>query len=372
MSSTGRRQLPTSMAGVGLILALVLAGCGSGDEDGQTKSQPTSAGDLQSLVEKAEAEGEVTFYGTPGEDKVREWVKGFESKYDIDVNIYRAPSSDIFSRFSQEEQVGQHKADLVTLSVPAYISQIADKGWLAEYSPSAKDKFQQDTIIEGNAYPLYITTNAIAWNTKNVTPDEVEDLRDNGYHALLEPKWTDKVGVVSAAAGGPQVSMYGEIAADPELGWDYLEKLAAQNPGVFESSVPLISNALAAGEYPVAFPAPDTILVPAIDDGASIEFFYPNPTTSSAHYMFISANAPHSAAARLFMEWATSLEAQTSIANISGGLVAHADWVDKRSIAEQDWYQAPEEINVKWATDPEFQADVKEITERWLDTFGNG
>lgn len=368
MLTAQRRRLKVSLPAAGLALVLALSACGGGGE--QKEPQPTSAGDMQSLVKKAKKEGEVTFYGTPGESKVRQWVKAFESKYDIKVNIYRAPSSDVFNRFSQEEQADRHKADLVTVSVPAYINQMSKKGWVADYAPKDKDKFPEDAAIAGNAYPLYITTNAIAWNTDNVSKADVANLRKNGYQELLNPKWKGKVGVVSAAAGGPQVSIYGEIADDSNLGWGYLESLAAQNPAVYESSVPLISNALAAGEYPVAFPAADTILAPEIAKGTNIEFFYPTPTTSSSHYMFISENAPHSAAARLFMEWATSVEGQSSIADISGGVVAHEGWVDKRPITKQEWYEAPEDINLDWERDPKFQDRVESITNRWLKTFG--
>ena len=364
------RLLPPAF-GCALVLMLALAGCGSGGNDEPTLSMPSSVDDLEELVEQAEDEGSVTFYGTPDEDKVREWVKAFESEYDIDVNIYRAPSSDVFRRFGQEEQAGQHQADLVTMSVPDYISQATEQQWVADYSPQSSEYFAEDMRIAENAYPLYISTNAIAWNTNEVTEQEAQSLRESGYDALLNPKWKGRIGVVSAAAGGPQVSMYGAIAKDPSLGWEYLEDLAAQDPAVFESSVPLISNALSAGEYPVAFPAPDSILAPAITDGSPLKFFYPTPTTSSAHYMFISSNAPHPAAARLFMEWATTVEAQTSIANISGGLVAHSEWQDERPIAREEWYQSPEDINVAWATDAEFQDQVEEITERWLGIFGN-
>ena len=362
-------------AGAALIAVGSLAACsGTGGGDATppstaSSSETTSPDQMDALIAAAKKEGSITFYGTPEEAKVTAWVKDFTDQYGITVNIYRAPSVDVYQRFSQEESAGRHEADLVTLSVPNYITDATNKGWALDYTPQTADTFKKDFVGEGRAFPLYVTTHAIAWNTDKVSSADSKAIIKDPYKAMLDPKYKGHIALVTAAAGGGQMSTYYNIVNNPDLGQDYLEKLAKQDPIVVTSAVTMASD-LAAGEYWIAFPSSDTTVWPQIQDGAPLEFSYTPNADSSTHQMFISANAPHPNAARLFMEWATSAKAQTSIANISGGAVATSLWKDDRELIKEPWYKAPDQLSMEWATDPGFTNGVEELTNNWLTTFG--
>src|SRR5690606_37786883 len=89
------------------------------------------------------------------------------------------------------------------------------------------------------------------------------------------------------------------------------------------------------------------------------------------HQFFVSANAPHRAAARLFLEWGTSLKAQDALAGESGGLVGHTEWEDRRPINKKSWYQPPAKgIDVAWQDGPS-QDESDKFIEEWLKRLGS-
>jgi ABC-type Fe3+ transport system substrate-binding protein len=83
----------------------------------------------------------------------------------------------------------------------------------------------------------------------------------------------------------------------------------------------------------------------------------------------ISANAPHPAAVRLFMEWATSDEALTSLAAITQGTPCRAGIPDNRSAAKQPWYKKPTNLDLNWSIDPAESAAQATFLTQWAKVF---
>ncbi|MDE3078171.1 MAG: extracellular solute-binding protein, partial [Chloroflexota bacterium] len=216
--------------------------------------------------------------------------------------------------------------------------------------------------------PMYLTTQVIMWNSDRVSAPDQQDIRQHGLDALLNPKWKGQIAVTTAEAGGGQLGGYYQIIQDPKYGWAYLEKLAAQNTKVYQSSITLAAD-MVAGEFALGVGGSDTVAWPQISKGAPLGFAYYGDTISSEQAMFISSHAPHPSAARLFMEWGTSLPAQEQMAEISGGLISHSDWHDTRTITKKDWYTAPKKLDYAWASDPQFNKDADSIVRRWVSLF---
>lgn len=357
------------------ILALLLAACGGDDGSGEaegvaTKTGPLTGDEFDELVTDAKDEGKLTLYSVPGEETMRAWVSGFEDEYGIDVEIYRATVSDIYRRFTEESAAGQHQADVVSMSVPSYIEESVDEGWAVPLETRDYKNFPAELVTEDAGYPLYAVITSIAWNEDEVSDDLASRLESGDYKALLDDELRDRVGIVGPTAGGTQLGTHKAIVDDSNLGWDYLEDLEANGAAQFESSVPFVANDLSSGEYAAGIGVPDAVAIPGIYEGAPIRVAYPEPAPASTHQFFLSANAPNSAAGRLFMEWGTTVEAQSSLADISGGLVAHKKWKDNRKITQEDWYTAPPNgIDVAWQSGLS-QDDSDEFIQEWLDRLG--
>lgn len=355
-------------------LALASTGCGmvgGGNKPAPTKREgPLTDAQFKSLVDDAKAEGKLTFYTVPGEETMRAWVKPFQDQYGIQVEFYRATVSDIYRRFTEESSRNRHLADVVSMSVPAYIQEAVDKGWAVQYRTRSYGDLDPRLITAEAGYPMYAVITSIAWNEKEVSPALQERLRTGDYTALLSEELNKRVGIVSPAAGGSQLGAHVAIVNDRRLGWSFLERLHAAGAPVFESSVPFTANDLASGEYAAGIAVPDAVAIPRIYEGAPIQLSYPQPAPASMHQFFLSANAPHRAAARLFLEWGTTLEAQDSLARISGGLVGHRKWRDQREIRKKSWYKAPPGgIDVAWQENLTLQ-ESDEFIEEWLDRLG--
>ncbi|AKS33783.1 ABC transporter substrate-binding protein [Mycolicibacterium goodii] len=359
------------------VSAITLATSGCGVLMGGTKNMqpakregPLSDSDFESLVKEARAEGSVTLYCVPGEETMRAWVRDFEEKYDIQVDIYRATVSDIYRRFGEESNAGRHLADVVSMSVPSYIQDSVDQGWAVQYRTRTHDDLDPTLIAAEAGYPMYAVITAIAWNETAVEPALQERLVQGDYTALQDPQLRGRVGIVGPTAGGTQLGTHLAIVDDPHLGWDYLEKLKSSGAAVFESAVPFVANDLSAGEYAAGIGVPDSVAIPRIYEGAPVRIGYPDPAPSSMHQFFVSANAPHAAAGRLMLEWGTTLEAQTSLAEISGGLVGHRRWRDQRPIRAESWYRPPANgIDIAWQQKLG-RDDSDKFIQEWLDRIG--
>lgn len=366
------------VTGIGA-LALLLAGCGGNEaaesaaagSSGEAMAKgPLTDDEFDKLVADAQDEGKVTLYSTPGEETMRAWVSGFEEEYGIEVEIYRATVSDINRRFAEESQAGQHLADVVSMSVPSYIEEAVDAGWAIPLRTRSHENIDPKLITADAGYPLYAVITSIAWNENEVSDELAERLEAGDYEALLDEELQDRVGIVAPTAGGMQLGAHMAIVDDSDLSWDYLDALVANGAVVFESSVPFVANDLSSGEYAAGIGIPDSVAIPRIYEGAPIRIGYPEPAPASMHQFFLSANAPNSAAGRLFLEWGTSLEAQSSLAQISGGLVAHEKWKDDREITTTDWYRPPADgIDVAWL-EGLGQDESDDAIQEWLDHMG--
>jgi iron(III) transport system substrate-binding protein len=365
------------VAGVATLIAMaaLLSACGgsssSADTDGFGSATSTSKQDMSALVAAAKKEGHLTFYGVAAEDKMEQWVAPFEKQYGIKVKIYRGTASEVQQRFSQESQAGRGIADVVDTSVPDAITSDLKSGWVAKYTPQSASAFPSKLVTGDAAYPMYADVAAIAWNTDKVSPSLAAKIRSEGYQALLDSSVKGPVGIVSPAAGGMQLAENMAIVNDPHLGWNFFTKLKAAGGAVFNTSVSFVADQLTTGEYPIGIGIPDAVVAPAIASGAPLEFAFPPNTPASLQRFFISAKAPDPAAARLFLEWGTGLQAQSSLAQISGGMVARTDWKDTRSIHSQPWYVAPANgLDTAWET-ASTAGQQQSFTQEWLDKVGH-
>ncbi|MBC7279195.1 hypothetical protein, partial [Nocardioides sp.] len=89
-------------------VVLALSGCGSssGESDESAPVDAESAGGMEELVKKAQAEGEVSLYAGTTESATTAWAKAFTEKYGIEVKLYRDGSSTLYQKWAQETQGG--------------------------------------------------------------------------------------------------------------------------------------------------------------------------------------------------------------------------------------------------------------------------
>lgn len=342
----------------------------TGDDGGDGEG---SADEMDELIAAAQEEGEVLIYTAPGEATIEAWTEPFTEEFGIDVITSGGNSREVHQTWAQETQAGQHFADVVIHSLPLLFMEADEQGWVADYVPSESGSYPEGAKVEGKIYPAFSALNTFAWNAEQITDEERDMLMEDGMDALRDPIWQGRMAVVAADAGGSQLAEYHHVinVLGDEYGWDYMEDLAAQDPVIYDSTVPM-GQALVAGEFAVAFALGTTVTASPILEGAPVEWRYRDNPSAGAFFQVVSEEAPNPNAARLFMDWATSLEGQTTLMNINSGISTHADWVDERPIAELDWYEPfSGEVYVEYAFDAELaDAATEDLYPRWNELFG--
>lgn len=369
MTELSRRQMIASGA------AVLLAGCSGSSHDAADDHLPDTlakAGGMDALVAKARAEGQLLIYGSPSQDKFLRWTKQFEKRFGIPVQYYRSPSNAVYQRFVQEQHAGRRLADILSISDLNVIADGAQKRMIARYTPQTAAQFPATARLDGIAYPLFVSLSAVGWNTSIVPADLQRHLSDDPLAALLDPRLKGRIVMVDVSAGGPQLATSANLVVNlaGRYGWPYLSKLAAQQPMIVRTG-PVALDGVTAGDYWVAFDGYDSLFAPQAAAGAPIAFRYPDPVAASPFYLSVARHAAHPYAARLFAEWAASLEAQNSLAVITNTQVLIKGFQDARPVRTLPWYRAPDHLYLDWQTDPRFQhEDLRDFYRRWHTVFG--
>jgi iron(III) transport system substrate-binding protein len=220
-----------------MVTLVALAACGG---PGAPATDPTQAGAQQ-------ASGSITLYTSESEDKVNEMVADFNRQVpNVQVNIFRSGTGEVTAKLQAEEQAGDILADMIWFADIDYFAGLAEKDLLLEYAPVGGDQVPAEFHYNRNRYhEVRLIFNVVAYNTQLVqTPP-------TGWRDLLDPAYTDKVGMPSALYSGAAFGQVGTFAGNPEFGWEFWEALAANGVGVDQGNG-AVANKLASGEYVIA------------------------------------------------------------------------------------------------------------------------
>jgi iron(III) transport system substrate-binding protein len=328
------------------------------------------------LVAAAKAEGTLTYYHTTAIDPTAVWTKVFTDKYGITTQNVRGPSYPLFERWLTEERVGQNIADLVQITDTVLIESAHAEGLIADYTPASAAGIRPEMKKDGVWYTVFVNAMGIAWNSGKVTPEEDKLIREGGWNVLTDPRWAGRIATGTPASGGSSYSyVYMFLGGKrDQFGPDFVAKMAALKPQVYESKSPMYDR-LAAGEHAIVDQASQSDMGGFYLKGAPIRWMFPDPTPTNLTVQTISAKAPHPNAARLFQEWAVSAEGQAAWFKVAGVASAREDTVDPRKAAKADWYKEdwyadPKELYIDYLSDPGYVDPAKPIIAEWNQIFG--
>jgi iron(III) transport system substrate-binding protein len=275
---------------------------------------------LAGLVAAAEEEGSITVYSSQGLDQLNALAEAFEEQYPgIDVEAVRLTDGDIIPRLETELSTGASGADLAVMAALGWIQTNADAGNFLDPTTSpqiaglgAYDAAQY--VHEGNFFEVGAAVLTLAWNTELV-PDGLTD-----YPDLLDPELAGgRIGVIDPTGGPAIVDFWRWV--EENYGEEFLEQLAAQEPMIYPSALP-IGEALASGEiYATPYAAP-VQLVPSQAAGAPVDFAIgPNGAWGARYFGMILKSAEHPAAAALFADFMLSPLGQELVQGASGSVL---------------------------------------------------
>lgn len=287
--------------------------------------QPGSAWlvEWEKLIQAAKKEGRVTIYGSM-ETRQRVGIQeAFRKKFGIEAEIISGRSDEISTRLFQERRAGLFTADAYLEGptgplqelIPAGILERLDKVlFLPEVVDEKNWRYFNGVFYDKNHFLAGGFTNVmptITINTKMVRSGEIKNLED-----LLDPKWRGKIIIGDPTiGGGPQITMIGVLLG---MGEDYIKKLVEQKPTVTRDKR-LLVEWIARERFPVGIGAWGSVSAEFVAAGAPLDYIVPD----KGAVMFCTAAAglmnqtPHPNAAKLFINWILTKEAQEMYAPLT-------------------------------------------------------
>ncbi|HEX3462787.1 MAG TPA: extracellular solute-binding protein [Candidatus Elarobacter sp.] len=274
------------------------------------KNQVTDA-DVSKLYAEAKKEGKVVWWtGHYTQGAAEKIAASFKQKYPgIDVELLRQTGQVLFQRLTQDLKSNVHQVDVFASTDEAHMTILKKQNALAQFVPADIDKIpsQFQHLDPDDTYQL----GDIALMLINYNPKKMPAPRT--WKDLLDGRMKDQLTV-----GHPGFSGYvgnWVVAMTDKYGWDnYFKPFAKNNPkigrSVFDATTDIVS-----GERTVG-PGADSLALERKAGGNSINIAFPEDDTILVTApVTVMKEAPHPAAARLFMNYYYSKEYSTTAAS---------------------------------------------------------
>jgi iron(III) transport system substrate-binding protein len=298
----------------------------------------------QMLLAGAKAEGKVVWY-TSLSGNYKEIVDAFKKKYpEIQIEVYRAGSSDVAQRLISEAQAGRYLADAME-TTPGALMLLRDKGILKAFTSPELAKYPEEAKTKADGGRVYWITDREAYlgfgyNTKLIPPNQVP----KNYQDLLRPEFKSMLAVTtessSARVIGTMIKSKGE---------EYVKKLKDQDIRLFKLASLGFLNLMMAGEIAGSPAVFQNQVIVAKEKGAPIDWVPMDLVPANAGGSAVIANAPHPHAALLLTDFVIGTDGQKLMEQFKYG-VAWKQYPFKREYPERDMstlqYQDAEE---KWS-----------------------
>lgn len=299
-STPRRRRRPLLGAALG---ALILAGCGG---DGRTRLVLYSphGRDLLSLVEKA-----------------------FEAEHpDVDVRWLDMGSQEVYDRVRSE--AANPQCDVWFGGPDTIFARGSAEGLLTAYRPVWADAVPAASRGQGDTYfGVYRTAPVLVYNTAVLS----REAAPHDWDALLEPRFRGKLLIRDPLASGTLRTFFGMVVArsvtetgSPDRGFDWLRRLDAQTKEYVLNPALMIEKLNRREGWVTIWELTDILWQKK--RGAPLDFLFPasgTPVIDDA--IGLVHGAPHEAAARAFVDWIGSPEAQRLTAEQAFRLPARTD-----------------------------------------------
>jgi iron(III) transport system substrate-binding protein len=274
----------------------------------------TGADREQILIAGARAEGKVVWYTSLAGSSYRELAQGFEKKYGVKVDVYRAASNELMARIGAEVQARQYLVDTVETTLPL-LKSLREDGLLAVYTSShlaqyparAKESAGKGLYYWGVNRESFI---GVGYNPNLVPPGAVP----KNFAGLLNPQLKSKMGMTTSETG---VRMMGAILKFK--GDEFVQKLKTQEVSLHSVSGRAMADLAISGEVPIS---PSIFRDHAMESklkGAPIDWVAMEAVPTNAGATAILYRAPHPHGALLLADYILGPEGQKILEDLQFG-----------------------------------------------------
>ena len=257
------------------------------------------------LVREAKKESSVVWYAPMNREDLRQFTSAFEAEYPfLKVELLTGGPQSLLNRILTEQRAGKHNYDTINIRSSALYTLKKANAVMRYDTPYRKALrpgfYDKDGYMNG----IWASLLVYLFNGKQLSRAEVPKSIDE----LLQPKWRGKMGIDQDADDwiAAILDYYGD-----EKGKQIVRNLAAQNLNVRKGRT-LVSQLVAAGEFPLQIDAHHHEAVSLRRAGAPIDYVFPEPfvPVKAVSTFVLSRQAPHPHAAALLVDFMISRRGQ--------------------------------------------------------------
>jgi iron(III) transport system substrate-binding protein len=254
------------------------------------------------LIEGAKKEGRLLWYTALNIKDADMLTKRFEEKYPfIKTQTLRLGTFQLLTKIQTEARAGAFRGDVIEIAgVTGHI--LKRDGVFAKYT-SPESRFYPDSVKDPDQTwtSFFINTHVLVYNTSLVKKEELP----RTFQEIINPKWKDKI-VMSE-----DFDIYGMMlkVMGRDKGLDFMRRLAVQGVGIRDGYT-LAVQGVASGEVPLGLNLYGTRTEEFKKKGAPVDWIPMEFVLASLEPLAVAANAANPNAARLFVDFLLSKEAQ--------------------------------------------------------------
>ena len=256
----------------------------------------------QRLADRAKQEGGLTLYTSLAPTESQPLTQAFEKKYGIKVELWRALSDRVVQRVINEARAKRHVVDVVETNGPEMENLAREKMFVPIHTPYLADLPAASVPAHRLWLPDRMNFFVVAYNTAKVRREDLPST----YLGFTDPKWKGRLGI-EATDSEWMATLVKKLGQEP--GMAFFRKLAEQNPEMRKGHV-LLAQLVAAGDVPVGLTIYSGNAESLKRKGAPIDWVPMQPVAARAQGIAVVRNAPHPAAAVLFLDFVLSPEGQ--------------------------------------------------------------
>ena len=259
-------------------------------------------------VTQAESEGSLVVYSTDPEAAAEQVLAKFHALFPaIEPNYFRLQAGALYAKLLAERKGNVFLPDITQLSDMSFALDFQKRGGYTQYASPELSAYKPEYQSSPPGYWTWgaLVIAAIAYNPNLVTREEAPKT----WQDMLNPKWTDAISVKVSISGLQHVEWY---MLRQLYGDDFWPRLVPLKPHAFDSYVQQFDR-LVNGQDKVALTAQYSGYLMMKAKGAPVEFVIPPDGVVAAPQPWgIVKEAPHPAAAQLFMDWFLGVPGQTA------------------------------------------------------------
>jgi iron(III) transport system substrate-binding protein len=293
--------------------------------------------DWDQVLEAARREGKVAVAGPPGPESRAALADAFQKKYNIPVEFLAAVPRDLVTRVTTERGAGQFLWDVYVGGSSSAISSLIPAGTFDPLTPALilpevtnpenwRGRALDFADNSGQVLAMTVRQREILFvNREMVKAEELTSYKD-----LLDPKWKGKIVMDDPRRNGPGQTTFTFFFLHPELGPEFIRALARQEPTLLKD-FRQEADAVGQGRFPILVGSDITAIEPLVKQGVPITIVDPrqlregSDTSSGNGNVALFKNAPHSNAAKVYINWLLSQEAQAEYVKAVGYISSRVD-----------------------------------------------